>query len=238
MSSILVISDLHLNPTQPQGLQALAALRQKWAEHCSDLYILGDFFEAWVGDDNNDSFIEATVTELQAWRQLGIKLYFMPGNRDFLLGKDFAKRVGWTLLSDPHTVDFYGVSVLLSHGDILCTNDNAYQRWRHYANNHWLQCLFLALPLWLRRRMARKARHKSKEYVQSIDCVKMDIVREAALLAMKQAHSHVLIHGHTHRPGYHLYYRDHHAFLRITLSDWHDGGHVLVWEKDGGCHLV
>ena len=236
--SILVISDLHLNPAEPEGLAALTALRQKWAENCSDLYILGDFFEAWVGDDDNNAFVEATVAELQAWHQLGIKLYFMPGNRDFLLGKDFAKRVDWTLLSDPHIVDFYGIPVLLSHGDLLCTGDLAYQRWRHYANSHWLQRLFLALPLWLRRKMARKARQKSKNYVQTIDSVKMDIVTDAALAAMKQAHSTVLIHGHTHRPGYHICYRDHRTFTRVTLSDWHDGAHVLVWEKDVGCRLV
>lgn len=231
--SILVISDLHLNPAEPQGLQALTALRQKWAGNCSDLYILGDFFEAWVGDDDNNAFVEATVAELQAWHQLGIKLYFMPGNRDFLLGKDFAKRVGWTLLSDPHVVDFYGIPVLLSHGDLLCTDDQAYQRWRHYAHSHWLQRLFLALPLWLRRKMAQKARQKSKNYVQNSDSVKMDIVTDAALASMKQARSNVLIHGHTHRPGYHIYYRDHRAFTRITLSDWHDGTHVLIWEKNG-----
>jgi UDP-2,3-diacylglucosamine hydrolase len=235
--SILVISDLHLNPVEPQGLAALTALRQKWAEHCSDLYILGDFFEAWVGDDDNNAFVEATVAELQAWHQLGIKLYFMPGNRDFLLGKDFAQRVDWTLLSDPHVVDFYGILVLLIHGDLMCTDDKAYQRWRHYANSRWLQRLFLALPLWLRRKMARTARQKSKNYVQTIDSVKMDIVTDAALAAMKQAHSNVLIHGHTHRPGYHICYQDHRAFTRITLSDWHDGAHVLVWEKDGHFNL-
>ena len=131
--SILVISDLHLNPAEPQGLVALTTLRQKWAENCSDLYILGDFFEAWVGDDDNNTFVEATVTELQAWHQQGTKLYFMPGNRDFLLGKYFAKRVDWTLLPDSHVVDFYGIPVLLSHGDLLCTGDLAYQRWRRIA---------------------------------------------------------------------------------------------------------
>lgn len=231
--SILVISDLHLNPVEPQGLQALTALRQKWAENCSDLYILGDFFEAWVGDDDNNPFVEATVAELQAWRKLGIKLYFMPGNRDFLLGNDFAQRVGWVLLSDPQLVDFYGVPVLLSHGDLLCTDDLAYQRWRHYAHSHWLQRLFLALPLGLRRKVAQKARQKSKNYVQTIDSVKMDIVTDTALTWLKQARSTILIHGHTHRPGCHICYQDHSAFIRITLSDWHNGAHVLVWGKDG-----
>ncbi len=236
--SILVISDLHLNPAEPQGLAALAALRQKWAANCSDLYILGDFFEAWVGDDDNNAFVEATVAELQAWRQLGIKLYFMPGNRDFLLGKDFAQRVDWTVLSDPQLVDFYGIPVLLSHGDLLCTDDLAYLRWRHYAHSRWLQRLFLALPLWLRRKMAQKARQKSKHYVQILDPIKMDVVPSAVLAWLKQAPSSVLIHGHTHKPGYHICYRDHRAFTRITLSDWHDGAHVLVWEKDNSARLI
>lgn len=235
--SILVISDLHLTPAEPQGLAALAALRQKWAENCSDLYILGDFFEAWVGDDDNNAFVEETIAELSAWRKLGINLYFMAGNRDFLLGKDFAEHVGWTVLPDPHVVDFYGIPVLLSHGDLLCTGDLAYQRWRRYANNRWLQCLFLALPLWLRRKIAQKARQKSKNYVQIVGSAKMDIVTADALAWMKQAHSNVLIHGHTHRPGYHICYQDHHVFTRITLSDWHDGGHVLVWGKDGHFNL-
>ncbi|MCD6045753.1 MAG: lpxH [Gammaproteobacteria bacterium] len=231
--SIIVISDLHLNPAEPQGLAALATLRQKWAANCSDLYILGDFFEAWVGDDDNNTFIEATVAELQTWRKLGVKLYFMRGNRDFLLSKDFAKRVDWNELSDPYAVDFYGIPVLLSHGDLLCSDDLAYQRWRHYANSPWLQRLFLALPLWLRRKIAQSARQKSKNYVETVNSVKMDIVTDAALAWLKQAHRNMLVHGHTHKPGYHLCYRENQAFTRITLSDWHNGFHALIWEKDG-----
>lgn len=236
--SILVISDLHLSSAEPQGLAALAALRQKWAENCSDLYILGDFFEAWVGDDDNNAFIEATVAELHAWHQLGIKLYFMPGNRDFLLGKDFAQRVGWAMLSDPQLVDFYGIPVLLSHGDALCTEDVAYQRWRKLAHSPWLRRLFLALPLWLRRRIGQKARQKSKNYVQVLDPIKMDVITTTALAELKQSHSTVLIHGHTHKPGYHICYQEGRAFTRITLSDWHDGAHVLVWEKDNSYRLI
>lgn len=99
--SILVISDLHLNPAEPQGLVALTTLRQKWAENCSDLYILGDFFEAWVGDDDNSAFVEATVAELQAWHQQGTKLYFMPGNSNFLFGKNFAEHIELTYCLTP-----------------------------------------------------------------------------------------------------------------------------------------
>ncbi len=231
--SILVISDLHLSPEEPYGLAAFTMLRQKWAHACSDLYILGDFFEAWVGDDDNTAFVDATVAELQAWKKQGVNLYFMAGNRDFLLGKRFAERVGWTQLQDPQVVDFYGLSVLLSHGDLFCTDDKGYQRWRRYTHSRWLQRLFLALPLCLRRRIAQKARQKSKNYVHLVDPVKMDIVSDTALAWMKQSHTPVLIHGHTHKPGYHIYYQDKQPFTRITLSDWHDAAHVLVWGRTG-----
>lgn len=231
--SKIIISDLHLNPDIPEGLAALTLLRKKCAENCSDLYILGDFFEVWIGDDDNNTFIEATITELQAWKKMGIRLYFMPGNRDLLLGKGFAERVGWQVLPDPYLTDFYGVKVLLSHGDQLCTLDETYQKWRKRINARWLQYLFLALPLGLRRKMAAKARQKSKNYVQTIASEKMDIVTDAALDWMKQAGVQILIHGHTHRPGYHVCYRDHQFFTRITLGDWHEGAHALIWEKEG-----
>ncbi|MBY0377423.1 MAG: UDP-2,3-diacylglucosamine diphosphatase [Gammaproteobacteria bacterium] len=231
--SIIVISDLHLNPEAPEGLSALALLRERYAENCADLYILGDFFEAWIGDDDNNPFIEATLTELQAWKKMGSKLYFMPGNRDFLMGKDFAKRAGWQVLPDPYVIDFYGIKVLLTHGDQLCILDKTYQKWRKYAHTPWLQRLFLALPLWLRHKMALKARQKSKNYVQTIASEKMDIVTSAALTWMKQAGVRILVHGHTHRPGYHVCYQDHQLFTRITLGDWHEGAHALIWGKEG-----
>lgn len=231
--SKIVISDLHLSPETPQGLAALGELREKYAQNCSDLYILGDFFETWVGDDDNNAFIEATVAELHAWKKQGIRLYFMAGNRDFLLGKDFAARVGWQILTDPYVTDFYGIKVLLSHGDLLCTLDVAYQKWRKQAHAPWLQRLFLMLPLSLRRKMAQKARQKSTQYVQVADSEKMDIVTAAAVAWMKQAQVTILIHGHTHRPGYHICYQDNQVFTRITLSDWHEGAHALIWGEEG-----
>ncbi len=236
--SIVIISDLHLTAEDPRGLQALDALRSKLARNCSELYILGDFFETWIGDDDNNDFIEAVVAELQAWRQAGATLYFMSGNRDFLLGNNFAKRVGWVPLPDPYKTEFYGIPVLLSHGDLLCTDDVVYQQWRQRRQQTWLRWLYLAAPLWLRRKIAQKARQKSKQHTQTAALDIMDVNETAVLELMQHQQTPVLIHGHTHRPGYHLYYRDHKVYSRITLSDWHDDNcHALVWYKDGAVKL-
>lgn len=230
--SIIVISDLHLNPEYPEGIADLSYLREKYAQNCSALYILGDFFEIWVGDDEQNPFVDAVVAELGAWKALGIQLYFMAGNRDFLLGQAFAKRVGWQILEDPFVADFYGFKVLLSHGDLLCTLDQAYQKWREYVHKPWIQWLFVRLPLWVRLKMGVKARQKSRDYVQVALPQKMDVVTESAVDWMRQKHTSILIHGHTHQPGFHVYYQGKRAWTRITLSDWHHGPHALIWEKE------
>ncbi len=235
--SIILISDLHLDPREPQKARILGLIREKMGKNCSELYILGDFFETWIGDDEKNELITETITELQAWRSQGTEIYFMPGNRDFLLGQAFGQKAGFLILPDPYKTEFYGHPVLLSHGDALCIDDTAYQAWRQKVHQPWLQKLFLALPLWLRRFIAQKMRAKSRRYTQTADPLQMDLNTAEVLSWLQKAKVDTLIHGHTHRPGYHLYYQDHQAFTRITLSDWHDRAHGLIWEKDGRHYL-
>lgn len=215
----IFISDLHLSEENPETRQYFLTFLQQY--HPDELYILGDFFEAWIGDDYDAPW----VTEIcDALKENGTKIYFMQGNRDFLLGERFARRCHATLLQDPTVIDVYGVKVLLTHGDILCTEDHAYQRYRKIVHCTLLQKLFLCLPLRFRQKIAQKLRQKSGDYVKGLPFVVMDVAPEAvSKICAKHQVKHI-IHGHTHKPFVH----QEAAFTRYVLPDWHHKGGVLV----------
>lgn len=229
--TILFISDLHLDSNQPDIAAIFLNFLSTQARECEALYILGDFFESWIGDDDNNAFHQKIISALKELNYAHIPVYLMVGNRDFLLGKQFAKETGCQLLTDPSIVDLYGVRTLIMHGDTLCVNDKNYLRFRSVVRNSFVQSLFLALPLFLRRKIASFLRKKSLGKKKPMEI--MDADASAIKKVMQKHHVSLLIHGHTHRPTIENFVVDGKEHTRIVLSDWHQKGNVLVCEKNG-----
>jgi len=227
MSVTLFISDLHLSPENPAMTNCFVRFLAREAPRADALYILGDLFEAWVGDDVDDSFTRTVVNNLKNWPK---PLYLMQGNRDFLLGEVFAQKTNAKLLPDPTVIDLYGISMLVSHGDLLCTEDKSYLRFRKIVRMAWLQKLFLLLPLKFRLNIAEKLRAQSSSHVKTLSPEIMDVTPKAVSDWLELYKVSRIIHGHTHRP----------AIMpdRIVLSMWHDRGGALVASSDKSFELV
>lgn len=226
------ISDLHLCAARKETSELFLNFLKTEASLADALYILGDFFEVWVGDDTIDEHDKRIIEALHAYQATGIPLYFMHGNRDFLIGKQFAKHVNCTLLQDPTVISLYGKKALLTHGDLLCTLDTHYQRFRKWVRNPLVKFLFLHLPFFLRRKIALSLRKKSKRYhaTQQQDNPKFDVTAEGIqhMLAPYKDVS-LLIHGHTHKPGVHAFSE---SLKRIVLGDWGALGSALAVKGD------
>lgn len=235
MNPTLFISDLHLSAERP----ALAALfldflRERGAQ-MNVLYILGDLFEVWIGDD---AIHPAYQPVLSALRELAarVPVYVMHGNRDFLMGDAFAKVSGCRLLTEPAVIDLNGERTLLMHGDVLCTDDVEYQQFRAHVRNPETQRQFLAMTVEQRIGMARQFRDASRERSRYKTEEIMD-VNQAAVAATMSAHDvRLFIHGHTHRPAIHRFELNGREVRRIVLGDWYEQGSVLVCD-DAGCRL-
>ncbi len=232
----LLLSDLHLDPSQPGITEQLIALLRGEARTASAVYILGDLFEAWLGDDDPDPLARSIVQELRALRDTGVPVYFMHGNRDFLIGKRFAEETGCKLLDDGTVVDLHGELVLLMHGDVLCTADTSYQRLRRILRNPATLFVLRHLGLDTRRKLGRKLRAGSQQHVGSTAAEIMDVTPAEVVRAMQRAGVHTLVHGHTHRPAIHALTVDGAPARRIVLGDWHAQGSVLEW-SDAGVEL-
>lgn len=231
--STLFISDIHLSDTRPDMTAALVRFLQDDAPGADALYVLGDLFEFWVGDDDPNPLHTQVADAFLTLSQQGVPLYFIHGNRDFLLGKQFAKRAGMTLLGDPCVIDLYGERVVLSHGDLLCTLDLDYQKFRRITQLKWLRWLFLRLPLARRQAIAYKLRGQSQMENAGKQQTIMDVT-PAAVDAMLRAHDCTLmIHGHTHRPAIHEFKLDGKPARRIVLGDWFEQGSILVCSPAG-----
>ncbi|QFT54551.1 UDP-2,3-diacylglucosamine diphosphatase [Microbulbifer sp. THAF38] len=218
--SIYFISDLHLDESRPEITQAFFDFLRGPAAGAEALYILGDFFEAWIGDDDDAPLINEVVRELSHYSGTGVELYLMHGNRDFLLGADFALRTGAILLQDPTTLTLAGQQVLLMHGDSLCTRDEEYMAFRRQARDpNWQQGL-LAKPLEERRAIAAQIRAASKAMNSRKAEDIMDVTPEEVEKVMREYNANTLIHGHTHRPGRHPFSIDDAPAERIVLGDW------------------
>jgi UDP-2,3-diacylglucosamine hydrolase len=216
----LFISDLHLSPQRPATIELFLGFLAGRARRAERLYILGDLFDAWIGDDDDAPPHPAIIAALRSLSDKGTEVLFQHGNRDFLIGRRFAKRSGCHLLDDPVTVDLYGRQTLLMHGDLLCTDDVPYQKFRRKARNPWFQKLFLLRSLKKRRRIAADYRRRSGEAVAAKAAAIMDVNQGAVEGAMRQAGVDLLIHGHTHRPARHAFALDGKAAVRWVLSDW------------------
>ncbi|WP_029147165.1 UDP-2,3-diacylglucosamine diphosphatase [Methylophilus sp. 5] len=223
-----IISDLHLCAQRPAVTQAFLHWLRTEVVKAEALYILGDFVEVWVGDDILDhpqhgaEFVPIVQT-LRALADRGVKLYFMHGNRDFLIGQHFALACGLQLLPDPTLLIWGDTRVLLSHGDALCTDDVAYQQFRTQVRSTQWQQAFLAQPLTARLAFAEHARQQSTQNKASYSMDIMDVNATAVTALLREYHyPDVLLHGHTHRPGSHRLEIDGHVCERMVLGDWHD----------------
>lgn len=216
----LFISDLHLEESRPDITRAFLAFLEQKAAGAESLYILGDFFEAWIGDDERTPLQEQVADALRQLSDSGTRLYLMHGNRDFLIGEDFCARAGATLLDDPTVVDLYGTPTLLMHGDSLCTADVEYQKFRANMRNPQWQQMILQRPLKDRQQMARQLREISMAKNQGKEEFIMDVTPEEVVKDLEAHGVQRLIHGHTHRPAVHELTVNGQPARRIVLGDW------------------
>ncbi|MCY7296596.1 UDP-2,3-diacylglucosamine diphosphatase [Alteromonas sp. a30] len=231
MAFTYFIADLHLSADRPDITQCLVKFLVNDAPQADALYVLGDLFEAWIGDDDINPFTTHVADAFKQFSETGKPIYFIHGNRDFLIREAFAKRAGFTLLPERTVIDLYGTPTLIMHGDELCTRDVEYQKFRKKARGWWWPRLMLLFPLWKRREIAQKGREKSQSNTSNLQQAIMDVTPEEVVKAMQEANVTRLIHGHTHRPAIHdisvhLAGKSEKA-QRIVLGDWYTQGSVL-----------
>jgi UDP-2,3-diacylglucosamine hydrolase len=231
------ISDLHLDSTRPDITAIFLRFLAIQAPQADALYILGDFFEVWIGDDDLAPWIQRILTALRQLSQK-IPIYFMPGNRDFLIGKKFLQETGCQLLPDPTVITLYGRRIVLTHGDRLCTQDRLHLLFRGITQQAWLQQGFLCLPLALRQKIAAYLRQKSSQRTQRLDHSTMDVTQQAVMKDLKNYQTHYMIHGHTHRKAVHLIDLPHQRGFRIVLGDWYETGNALCYHQDHQYQLI
>jgi len=240
------ISDLHLTPGMPHTLAAFERTLERAATSARTLFILGDFFEFWVGDEETDSpFASRVAAALNTLAARGVTVYLMHGNRDFLIGRRFAAAAGATLLPDPTVIRCAGQRVVLSHGDMLCIDDERYNRFRRWTRKGWVQRLFLALPLATRQGIARRLRADSEanrvrpaQNGQAAQPYYGDVATAAVTDLLDHSGARLLVHGHTHRPARH----EDASGVRWVLTDWDlDGSHpraAVLQLDESGFHLL
>ena len=231
--AVLFISDLHLHSERPDGIEQFLHFMRNDARAASALYILGDLFEAWIGDDDTDPGHAPIIAALAELRRQNVPCYFMHGNRDFLVGKRFAAATGCELLEEWHVVEIAGRQAVLTHGDLLCTDDTAYQELRGMVRDPVWQREFLAKPLDERRAIVAGLRERSKTETAAKPAEIMDVNQTAVEAALQRHDVSILLHGHTHRPGVHEFVVEGRPATRIVLGDWYDDGSVLRWGETG-----
>lgn len=229
----LFISDLHLSPSTPKLNQAFFCFLQQEALLSDGLYILGDLFDFWIGDGDKSNFADVIRKELAALTSTGVPCYFVKGNRDFLVGHRFAKETGVTLMPDESVIDLYGHSILLMHGDTLCTGDQSYQTLRKKLRASWLRSIYDIMPFKLKSRIASKIKFSIKKSKKILSPpMVMDVAPSAVMEAViKHKVSH-LIHGHTHQPETHYFRVQGAEKYRIVLGDWSVQSHVLKIDSE------
>lgn len=218
----LFISDLHLDESRPDITAAFYKFLSERASKADALYILGDFFEAWIGDDEDSNLSREVVKHLKQLSSDGVELFVMHGNRDFLLGQEFCLQTGATLLNDPSCINLYGTQVLIMHGDSLCTEDTAYMSFRQQARSSQWQDHFLSHTIDQRRALVAQMRAQSKDMNSNKSDDIMDVTASEVIAEMEKFGVQIMIHGHTHRPYRHSIPANGNPAERIVLGDWHD----------------
>ncbi|HVY53760.1 MAG TPA: UDP-2,3-diacylglucosamine diphosphatase [Gammaproteobacteria bacterium] len=229
----LFIADLHLEEGRPDIAAIFLRFLQQEAAQAQALYILGDLFEVWIGDDDQSAFNLMVINALRKTVERGTKVYLMKGNRDFLIGRKFKKQSGCEILPDEYLVKLNGQSTLLMHGDTLCTLDIKYLKFRKRARNFFIQQLFLLKSLAKRKAIAQEARKRSYDHIHSAMPEIMDVTQEEVERMMKKYAVYHLIHGHTHKPNVHRFKLGNQEATRTVLAPWHEHGSVLVCHADG-----
>lgn len=234
MPHTLFISDLHLSEDQPHITRLFLNFLQHTAPKAETLYILGDLFEYWAGDDDRDTpYHQQILSAIKTLAESGTQIFVMHGNRDFLMDLDFAKDSHSTLLADPTLINLYGTPTLLTHGDILCTDDIQYQAFRKQVRDTNWRNNFLAQPLAQRKAQIEQLRKMSEQNKQSKAMEIMDVNTEA-VAGMFRNHGYPrMIHGHTHRQKHHQLQVDNKACERWVLGDWHTTGNALYCDATG-----
>jgi UDP-2,3-diacylglucosamine hydrolase len=230
---ILLISDLHLEEQRPDITRAFLRFLEVRAAQAEALYILGDFFEVWVGDDGMTPFQHEIAGALRALSEGGTRIYLMHGNRDFMIGEGFCREAGCTLLADPHVAQLGGERVLLMHGDSLCTRDEGYMRLRRWLRNPLSLFILHNLSLAKRQQLAHKLRSSSKQETRMKASDIVDVTPDEVVRIMQRYKVHTLIHGHTHRPATHSLQSDGQPASRIVLGDWDLQGWALQVDESG-----
>ena len=218
----LFISDLHLSPDHPRLVRGFLALLEHYKNSNTQLYILGDWFNAWIGDDDSSTWLDQIVNELYSFTQSGNRIFFQVGNRDFALGQKFLNRFNGQLISDIDYLTIGQFKIRIEHGDALCTDDVSYQKFRKIIRNPFILGFLKSTPLSFRRKLANGFRKKSHQANQMKSYDIMDVNQHAVEHAL--SHANILIHGHTHRPEIH----DVHGEKRIVLGDWRENSAEIL----------
>ncbi|MCG9750136.1 UDP-2,3-diacylglucosamine diphosphatase [Vibrio brasiliensis] len=228
----LFISDLHLSATTPETTSCFIRFMREEAVHADALYVLGDLFEFWVGDDDRSDFAESIRAEFKALTDSGVPCYFTQGNRDFLVGRRFAKQTGVKLLGDETVIDLDGTKAVVLHGDTLCTKDVKYLEFRAKVHQPWLQWVFNRIPMFIKTKIVSKVQSDIKDDKQTKSLDIMDVTQSEVEKVMRDHNVELMIHGHTHRPNVHSFEHQNRVYTRIVLGDWYTQGSVLVYNKN------
>jgi len=229
---VLFLADLHLDLARPEALARFESFCMRAAAGADTVYILGDLFDVWIGDDDDSELADRVTTALAELTQR-VAAWFIAGNRDFLVGADLLTRTGMRWLEEPTVIDLFGHRTVLCHGDTLCTGDHAYQALRRQVRDPVWQARFLARPLPQRREFATALREDSGEAMAAKDQLSMDVTDEALAELIAVHEPHIVIHGHTHRPGHHQHRFETGLVERWVLPDWYGDGGVLIADTDG-----
>ena len=229
----LFISDLHLEADRPDIADQFLRFLETEALHAVALYILGDLFESWVGDDDPNEHYAWIKQALKKLTRKRVPVFFMHGNRDFMIGEQFAAETGVEILTDPEVIELHGEKILVSHGDAYCTDDHEYQAVRKMTRDPDWQAMMLEKSLEERLAFAAQARQASMARGGTIDEEITDVNQEAIENALREAGVLTILHGHTHRPAVHQFNLDGQPARRIVLGDWYEQGSVVRWDEDG-----
>lgn len=229
----LFIADLHLSPSEPDITRCFRTFMREEAIHADALYVLGDLFEFWIGDDDDSDFSDQVRQEFKTLTQAGVPCYFVRGNRDFLIGRRFAKQTGMTLLKQESIIDLYGKKAVILHGDTLCTRDVNYLKFRKKVHQPWLQWLFNRIPLWVKKKIIAKVQSDIRVDKQTKSLDIMDVTPSEVDSVLEKHQVDLMIHGHTHRPKIHTIGNTKEKKTRVVLGDWYTQGSVLVYDQNG-----
>ena len=236
MIDAIFISDLHLHPDMPDISKRFDAFLVWVARRTRALYILGDFFHVWAGDDTSNAWSDAIAARLALLGKQGMQVYFMRGNRDFLLGEAFSKRAGFTLLEEPAYITLGDTPVVLVHGDRYCTQDKAHQRFRCLTRNRWFTACFMKFPKRLRVWIVRGVRARSETNLRKQPTI-MDVVPASLVAHLKQCDVQTVVHGHTHKPGHTEHVFEGVGYQQYVLSDWDAPPSILCYDKPIGFYF-